>query len=157
MKSTILFISAFAFISFTSCSQKTATVSSNGVVSVETKEPNTPEYNPAFEGQTRVKAITTKTPYKFEVLRESLDSPWGITSLNDGRFLITEKEGTMRIIDGAGSLSEKINGLPAVNASGQGGLLGITISLNFAQDRMVYFTLAEDVEGGTLTYSSRKR
>lgn len=157
MKTTLAFISILGLISFSSCSQQTTKSSSNGISSVETKEANSPEYKPAFEGQTRVKAVTTKTPYKFEVLTEDLDSPWGIAALPDGRFLITEKEGNMRIVDATGKISEKINGLPAVNSKGQGGLLGITLAPDFAKSRMVYFTLAEDVEGGTLTAAGKGR
>lgn len=156
MKITIALISVFSIIYFTSCSQKTTKTSASKTASVETKAPNA-EYAPAFEGQTRVRAVATKTPYKFEVLTEDLDSPWGVTSLPDGRLLITEKEGTMRIVTATGEVSEKIKGAPAVNSNGQGGLLGITIAPDFAQSRMVYFTLAEDVEGGTLTSAAKGR
>lgn len=143
-------------ISIISCAQNPITTATQGsAVSVETKAPNTPEYKPAFEGQTRVNAVTTKTPYKFEVMTEDLDSPWGVTSLPDGRLLITEKEGTMRIVTADGSVSQKITGAPAVNSKGQGGLLGITIAPDFATSRMVYWTFAEDVEGGTLTSAAK--
>ena len=64
----------------------------NGAPSVETKAPNT-NYPPAFKGQTRIAAVSTKAPYKAEVLDNSLNKPWGITVLPDGRFLITEKKG----------------------------------------------------------------
>src|SRR5690554_280603 len=60
---------------------------------VETEAPNT-DYKPAFEGQTRIAGVKTDTPYEGRVLSEDLNSPWGITTLPDGRFLITEKEGT---------------------------------------------------------------
>src|SRR5690554_5000050 len=60
---------------------------------VETKAPNT-DYQPAFEGQTRAPGVETTTAYEGRVLSSDLDSPWGITSLPDGRLLITEKEGT---------------------------------------------------------------
>src|SRR3546814_8148710 len=90
---------------------------------VETKDANT-DYSPAFEGQTRIAGVKTSTPYQFKVLSEDLDRPWGIASMPDGRFLITQKEGTMRIASADGTLSEAITGLPEVNADGQGGLLG---------------------------------
>lgn len=144
-------------ISVASCAQNSVTTTTQGATtSVETKAPNA-EYKPAFEGQTRVAAVETKTPYKFDVLTEDLDSPWSVTPLPDGRLLITEKEGTMRIVTADGKVSEKIKGAPAVNSNGQGGLLGITIAPDFAQSRMVYFTLAEDVEGGTVTSAAKGR
>ena len=92
---------------------------------VETKNANT-EYKPAFAGQTRVAGVKTTSTYEGKVLTSELKRPWGITSLPDGRFLVNEKEGTMRIVSSAGAVSAPLTGVPAVNSSGQGGLLGIT-------------------------------
>ena len=117
---------------------------------VETKDANT-DYQPAFEGQTRIGGIKTEAAYDTKVLSEDLNRPWGITSLPDGRFLITEKEGTMRIASADGTLSEAITGLPEVNADGQGGLLGLTIDPSFDENRMVYWTFSEKTSGGNLT------
>ena len=117
---------------------------------VETKKANT-NYKPAFEGQTRIAGVKTSTPYEGKMLTDKLDKPWGITSLPDGRFLITQKGGTMRIATNAGVLSEPITGLPAVNASGQGGLLGLTIDPSFSTNRMVYWTFSENSSQGNLT------
>lgn len=141
---------------FYSCAQKTTgdvskeSKEESVLAPVETKDANT-KYAPAFEGQTRVKAVKTKTAYDFSVLTESLDSPWGIAAMPDGRFLITEKEGNMRIVSETGKVSPKITGIPAVNSRGQGGLLGITLDPAFATNRMVYWTFSEDVDGGSLT------
>lgn len=117
---------------------------------VETKKANT-DYKPAFEGQTRIAGVTTTTPIDVKMLNKDLAKPWGITSLPDGRLLITEKGGTMRIATAAGELSAAITGLPAVNSKGQGGLLGLTIDPNFSSNRMVYWVFSEDVSGGNLT------
>lgn len=117
---------------------------------VETKKPNT-DYKPAFEGQTRVAGVKTQTPYEGKMLSKDLNRPWGITSLPDGRFLITEKGGTMRLAAQDGKVGPVITGLPKVNASGQGGLLGLTIDPAFAENRMVYWVFSEDVSGGNLT------
>jgi glucose/arabinose dehydrogenase len=81
-----------------------------------------------------------------------LKSPWGIAELPDGRLLITEKEGTMRIVDPtAKTIGEAITGIPKVDAQGQGGLLGVTLDPDFASNRMVYWTFAEPVSGGNHT------
>lgn len=117
---------------------------------VETKAPNS-TYKPAFEGQTRIGGVKTTTPYEGKILSEGLNRPWGITSLPDGRLLITEKSGTMRIATTDGTLSEPITGLPKVNDQGQGGLLGVTIDPDFATNRMIYWTFSEAVTGGNLT------
>ncbi|SKB85554.1 Glucose/arabinose dehydrogenase, beta-propeller fold [Parapedobacter luteus] len=117
---------------------------------VETKAPNT-DYKPAFEGQTRIAGVKTNTPYDVTVLSEGLNRPWGIAVLPDGRLLITEKSGTLRIAAQEGKLSEPITGLPAVNDAGQGGLLGITIDPAFESNRMVYWVFSQDTPNGTLT------
>lgn len=117
---------------------------------VETREPNS-SYKPAFEGQTRVKGVRTKTPYVARILTADLKKPWGIAILPDGRLLITEKEGTMRIATDDGQLSAPITGLPDVNSKGQGGLLGLTIDPQFSTNRMVYWVFSENRPGGTLT------
>ncbi len=118
--------------------------------SVETKAPNT-DYKPAFAGQTRIAAVKTTTPFQVKILSKDLKRPWGITSLPDGRFLITEKEGIMRIATQDGTLSKPITGIPNVNSSGQGGLLGITIDPDFANNRMVYWVFSEKETDGNLT------
>lgn len=117
---------------------------------VETKAPNT-TYQPAFEGQTRVAGVKTTTPYEVKMLTDQLKRPWGITSLPDGRLLITEKEGTMRIATATGQLSASITGIPEVNFQGQGGLLGLTLDPDFSNNRMVYWTFSENSAKGNLT------
>ncbi|HEU4471441.1 MAG TPA: PQQ-dependent sugar dehydrogenase, partial [Flavisolibacter sp.] len=117
---------------------------------VETKRPNT-DYKPAFTGQTRVGGIRTAAAYEGRVVTNALKNPWGITSLPDGRLLVNEKGGTMRIVTTSGAVGEPISGLPPVNSSGQGGLLGITIDPQFSTNRMVYWTFSESTPEGNLT------
>lgn len=138
------------------CGQNTASTSTipaqaNGSMApVETKAPNS-DYKPAFAGQTRIAGIKSATSYEGKVLTEELKSPWGITSLPDGRLLITEREGTMRIVTAAGKVSAPIAGLPKVNAAGQGGLLGIRVDPEFANNRMIYWVFSEPLPDGNLT------
>ncbi|WP_040006297.1 PQQ-dependent sugar dehydrogenase [Fibrisoma limi] len=129
---------------------KSVAQASGSLPPVETKDPNS-NYTPAFSGQTRVAGVKTSTPYEGKVLTEALKSPWGITSLPDGRLLVTEKEGTMRIVTSAGQVSEPITGLPKVNAAGQGGLLGVRVDPDFASNRMVYWVFSEPLPDGNLT------
>jgi aldose sugar dehydrogenase len=123
---------------------------------VETQAPNA-KYKPAFAGQTRIEGVKTKTPIETRVLTTGLKRPWGIAPLPDGRLLITEKSGTLRIADAFGKLSKEITGLPEVNDSGQGGLLGITIDPGFEKNRMVYWTFSERLEGGNVTAVAKGR
>jgi aldose sugar dehydrogenase len=118
---------------------------------VETKAANSPEYNPAFAGQTRAAGIKTSTPYEAKVLTEGLKSPWGVTSLPDGRLIVTEKAGNLRIVTQDGKLSEPITGLPEVHHKGQGGLLGIALDPKFKSNRMIYWAFSEPTEEGNLT------
>lgn len=134
----------------TSNKKNTVATSDSVHAPVETKKPNT-DYKPAFEGQTRIAGVKTTTPYQVKILSSDLHRPWGITNLPDGRFLITEKEGDMRIATKDGTLSDAITGIPTVNSSGQGGLLGVTIDPDFATNRMVYWVFSEKQPDGNLT------
>ena len=117
---------------------------------VETREPNA-DYKPAFEGQTRINGVKTKTPYEVTVLADGLSSPWAVTSLPDGRLVITEKGGTMRIATTSGNVSKKITGFPEVDDRNQGGLLDVAPAPDFETSRMLYFTFAERKPQGSLT------
>ncbi|HSB99239.1 MAG TPA: PQQ-dependent sugar dehydrogenase [Burkholderiaceae bacterium] len=73
-----------------------------------------------------------------------LVNPWGLAFLPDGRALVTERVGRMRIVGTDGSLSAPLTGVPAVHAVGQGGLLDVAIDPDFATTPWVYFSYAED-------------
>ncbi|MCR5889314.1 PQQ-dependent sugar dehydrogenase [Hymenobacter sp. J193] len=124
---------------------------------VETKAANT-NYRPAFTGQTRVNGVTTPAgSYRATILTSSLANPWGITSLPDGRLLVTEKAGRLRIVSASGAVSAPITGLPSVNAAGQGGLLGLCLDPDFATNRMVYWSFSEARPGGNVTAIAKGR
>ncbi len=86
-----------------------------------------------------------------------LEHPWGLALLPDGRMLVTERPGRLRVVDREGRLSEPLAGVPQVLAQGQGGLLDVALSPAFAQDRLVYLSLAEPGEGGAGTAVARGR
>ncbi len=133
------------------------TTSDDRLPPVETREANT-DYEPAFEGQTRVAGVKTSTPYKVELITEDLRSPWGAVMLPDGRLLVTEKAGVMRIVDvETGQVSEAITGLPEVDDRGQGGLLGLALAPDFDSSRMVYWVFSERVKGGNHTAVAKGR
>lgn len=116
---------------------------------VETQPANS-KYKPAFAGQTRIAGVKTKTPYTVTVLNKDLEHPWGLCLLPDGRFLISEKLGTMSIITTAGKVVKKITGLPAVVPDGQGGLLDVNIDPQFVKNRIIYWAYSEQTPTGTL-------
>ena len=89
-------------------------------------------------------------PFKLTVIAGGLQNPWGIALLSDGRILVTERPGRMRLVSKNGDLSEPLGGIPAVFARGQGGLLDVTLSPKFNEDKLVYFSFSEpegDVAG----------
>ena len=123
---------------------------------VETADPNT-SYEPAFDGQTRANGATTTTAYTADIITSALSSPWGVTGLPDGRLLVTEKGGNLRIVTPEGQVIAPIGGLPAVNAEGQGGLLGICLDPDFAANRMIYWVFSEAVTGGNVSAVAKGR
>lgn len=123
---------------------------------VETSPPNT-DYEPAFSGQTRINGVATETDYQVTRFADGLSRPWGMTNLPDGRILVTEKEGTMRIVSTSGTVSGAISGIPPVNSSGQGGLLDIAIDPEFSKNRMVYWSFSQDGNNGTATAVAKGR
>jgi len=133
-----------------------ATTNNNDPSPVEKEAPNA-DYKPAFEGQTRIAGVHTTIAYKVEVLNKNLNRPWGIAVLPDGRFLITEKNGNMRIAATDGTLGERITGIPEVNSEDQGGLLGLCIDPAFNQNRMVYWVFSEKLSEGNLTAVAKGR
>ena len=154
------FIVGCTLVSSLSCSQKKAPADNienppTGAP-VETNAANT-KYTPAFTGQTRIGSVKTTYAFRTNIVTSSLASPWGITSLPDGRLLVTEKAGRLRIVAQNGTVGNGITGLPAVNAGGQGGLLGICIDPAFTTNKMVYWVFSENVTGGIVTAVAKGR
>jgi aldose sugar dehydrogenase len=86
-----------------------------------------------------------------------LDHPWAIAFLPDGRMLVTERPGRMRIVGKDSTLSAALAGVPQVFASGQGGLHDVVLDRNFVQNHILYFCYAEPVEGRARTALARAR
>lgn len=105
----------------------------------------------AFEGQTRVQGVKTSVPYEAQVIASGLGKPWGIINLPDGRFLITEKSGSMIIVSKDGKTKHTVGGFPKVDDKGQGGLLDVTLDPDFQNNRMIYWVFSEPVSGGNHT------
>jgi glucose/arabinose dehydrogenase len=76
-----------------------------------------------------------------------LTNPWGLALLPDGSALVTEKPGRLRVIAKDGTLSTPVQGLPAIAAGGQGGLLDVVIDPDYAKNRLIYFSFSEPGKG----------
>lgn len=86
-----------------------------------------------------------------------LENPWAMVFLPDGRLLVSERPGRLRLIDAQGKLSAPLAGVPAVQARGQGGLLDVALDPDFARNQRIYFAYAEAGEGGAGTAIARAR
>jgi glucose/arabinose dehydrogenase len=92
-----------------------------------------------------------------ETVAGGLVHPWSLAFLPDGRMLVTERPGRMRIVTRAGKLSPPLAGVPRVFASGQGGLLDVILDRGFAQNGTIYFSYAEPFDGGGRTALARAK
>lgn len=109
----------------------------------------------ASEGQSEGPAPRSPTPaplpgiIESEVIASGLEHPWSFAFLPDGRFLVTERPGRLRVVNADGSLSAPLTGVPEVLARGQGGLLDVTLDPDFADNQMLYLSFSEPGSGGT--------
>ena len=124
---------------------------------LETRPADAPDQSPAFPGQTRAPAVRTQAALTHTVVASGLSHPWGLALLPDGRWLVTERPGRLRLITAQGAVGAPIQGLPAVDAQGQGGLLDVAVGPSFATDRLIYWSYAEPREGGNGTAVARGR
>lgn len=93
-------------------------------------------------------------PVQAETLASGLDHPWGMDFLPGGGLVVTERAGALRILQN-GQLSAPVAGLPEVAAEGQGGLLDVALSPDFADSRLVFLTFSEPGPGGAGTALAR--
>lgn len=145
---------------------------SSSCAPLETRTANAPEQIPAFPGQTRVCGVKSDADFDVIVIAKGLNKPWAVEPLPSGDFLITEKGGQMRIISANGEIGQPIGGLlpveqggvsgasgkgglPPITARGQGGLLDVALSPNFAGDRTIFWSFSEQRTGGSGTSVAR--
>jgi aldose sugar dehydrogenase len=92
-----------------------------------------------------------------QTITSGLVNPWSLGFLPDGRMLVTERPGRIRIVTAEGQLSPPLKGVPEVFASGQGGLLDIAVDKSYAQNKTIYFCFAERTGGGGRTAVARAK
>ena len=104
---------------------------------------------PASAVITDAPAPAKPSKIKVETFAGGLDHPWGMQFLPDGRLLVTERLGRMRLIAKDGRLSPPIlEGLPEVAAVGQGGLLDVLLAPDFEKSHIIYFSYGEPRDEG---------
>jgi aldose sugar dehydrogenase len=118
---------------------------------VQQGAPNKKDAVPAFPGQTRAPEVRSNVRLKVETVVDGIDHPWGSALLPDGSLLVTSKSGKLWLVKPQQGKTE-VTGVPAVDNRGQGGLLDISLSPDFATSRRVYFSFSEprgNSENGT--------
>lgn len=105
-----------------------------------------PVTSPSEAGLLRVETIAT-----------GLENPWGMAFLPDGRLLVTERAGRLRLMTAAGQRSEPLTGLPRILARNQGGLLDVAVDRDFATNRRIFMCFAAESEGGASTHVASAR
>lgn len=94
-------------------------------------------------------------PLAVTTVAAGLSHPWSLAFLPEGRMLVTERPGRMRIVEKDGKTSAPLDGVPKVFARGQGGLLDVILDRDFAHNRTIYFSYAEPFDGGGRTAVAR--
>ncbi|WP_336489328.1 PQQ-dependent sugar dehydrogenase [Methylobacterium nigriterrae] len=128
----------------------TAPSANTGAGPAETEAPNT-TYKPLLPNQTRAPKPAQATDVDVATVAKGLVSPWAMEFLPDGRMIVTEKAGKIRIVAKDGTPGQPVAGVPKVDSRDQGGLLDIALSPSFASDRTVYFSYAEPRDKGNGT------
>lgn len=96
--------------------------------------------------------------FRVVIVTRGLEYPWGLAFLPDGRFLVTERPGRLRLAAADGALDPRpVEGLPPIAAQGQGGLLDVALHPQFAKNGLVYLSYAASGEGGIGTEVARGR
>ncbi|MBA3595341.1 MAG: PQQ-dependent sugar dehydrogenase [Polaromonas sp.] len=99
-------------------------------------------------GQAQAQAQAQAQGVRAEQVAGGLQNPWAVAFLPQGRFLVTERPGRMRVVEADGRLGPALPGLPAIDAGGQGGLLDVVADAEFAANRRIYFCYSEAAPSG---------
>ena len=108
--------------------------------------PGAASQNPSIRSPT---PGSTRGVVRAETFASGLETPWALAFLPDGRLLVTEKAGRLRIVGKDGALSAPLSGVPTVASWGQGGLLDVALDPKFGENRLIYLSFSEPGPGGT--------
>jgi glucose/arabinose dehydrogenase len=124
---------------------------------IETRPPEAGWQKPAFAGQTRGPFEPTHVAFEVKTVASGLQNPWGLAFLPDGRMLVTEKNGRMRLVTPDGKLSPPIGGIPAVDPRQGGGLLDVEVDPDYATNHLIYWAYSEPRGNGAGTTVARAK
>ncbi len=117
----------------------------------ETRAANASDQRPEFAGQTRAPQPADTPEVETKIVADGLPQLWAMEFLPDGRMLVTAKAGAMHIVTSDGAAGPAIEGVPEVDARGQGGLLDVALAPDFDSSRKIFFSYAEPRQGGNGT------
>ncbi|MFC4256473.1 PQQ-dependent sugar dehydrogenase [Altererythrobacter xixiisoli] len=123
---------------------------------VEGRKPNAAEQTPAFPQQTRAPYTPSNVALNTQVLAEGLVDPWGLAFLPDGKLLVTERDGRLRVID-KGQLSPPVEGLPASVRQEISGLADVVLDPDFTGNQRIYWSYVEARPAGNVLAVARGR
>jgi glucose/arabinose dehydrogenase len=103
-----------------------------------------PQYVPDPDGQV---VTSEKQTFKLEIVGRNLETPWGLAFLPDGRLLVTERPGRLRIVENGKLLPEPIKGTPRVWEKQDGGLLDVEVHPQYARNGWIYLAYSETLPG----------
>lgn len=116
------------------------------------------DYEPAFEQQTRAPTPASSEDWTTDTIAEGLEHPWALDFLPEGKMLVTERPGRLRVVGPDGVIGEPLSGVPEVDDRNQGGLLDVALSPDFASSRTVFLSFSEPhADGTTNTAVARAR
>ncbi len=115
---------------------------------VDARPANDPNQKPAAAGQTDAPERGSSVAFEVVTVAEGLVNPWSLAFLPNGKMLVTERPGRLRVVTPEGKLSEPVSGLPELVARGQGGLLDVALDPAFAKNNTIYWCYSEPREGG---------
>lgn len=111
-----------------------------------------------------VVALTSPTTIKSESMTlrleqvvDGLGIPWGMSFLSANELLVTERDGTVRLVEIDSGRVRQLKNVPDVLADGQGGLLDVALSPDYKNDHWIYFTYVKDIEGEGATVLARAK
>ena len=94
---------------------------------------------------------------RVEPVAQGLSNPWAMAFLPDGRMLVSERSGQLRVVTAQGRIGKPLSDVPAVAARGQGGLLDVVLAPDFTRSQLIYFSYAEPRDDGNGTAVARGR
>lgn len=100
-------------------------------------------------------SLTNAQGVRLDVVAERLQHPWAVAFLPEGRFLVTERPGRIRVLEADGRINAPLQGLPKTATGGQGGLLDVLLDSNFSSNRTLFFCFSEPGQLGNSTALAR--